>query len=170
MLYTKEISIGIDGVKCVEEVGELIKLVDRLTICSGLTPRGSEHAVCLGYLPENGDFTGKGRTVSRWCSECEAARKRQRDRERKRKVTSKPKHVLKINKRKNKRLIMQIHDVKSKMLDLQRKCADASPQGVEESIKMLPSIQQDAVRTCFAASRVKGTKGRRYPLNFIYDV
>lgn len=59
--------------------------------------------------------------------------------------------------------------VKSRVLDLQKKCADASLQAVEERIKMLPSIQQDAVRTCFAASRVKGTKGRRYPLNFIYE-
>lgn len=67
--------------------------------------------MCLGHLPESSlESTVKRVNVSSWCSECETARKRLRDRERKRKVPTKSKTIaaLKISRRKNKRLVMQV--------------------------------------------------------------
>lgn len=52
---------------------------------------------------------------------------------------------------------------------MKEECANVKKSVLEETIANLPAEQQQAVRTCFSASRAKSKKGIRYSLEWIYQ-
>lgn len=59
--------------------------------------------------------------------------------------------------------------LKQKVNLLRQECSKASDVAIEKAIVKLPETQKEAVRSCFAASKVKSPKGNRYNLNWIYE-
>lgn len=59
--------------------------------------------------------------------------------------------------------------LKEKVGLLKQKCATVSAVVIENEIIMLPESQQEAVRACFAAAKLKDPKGNRYSINWIYE-
>lgn len=55
------------------------------------------------------------------------------------------------------------------MADLRRECLRIERETLEKSISTLPETQKQAVRTCFEAAKLKNSKGRRYPIDWIYE-
>lgn len=48
-------------------------------------------------------------------------------------------------------------------------CASTNEEILIKTIQKLPKNQQEAVKTCFDASKVVSSNGRRYTLNWIYE-
>jgi hypothetical protein len=48
-------------------------------------------------------------------------------------------------------------------------CASTNEEILIKTIQKLPKNQQEAVKTCFDASKVASSNGRRYTLNWIYE-
>lgn len=59
--------------------------------------------------------------------------------------------------------------MKEKVDLLKQKYANASSAIIENEIVRLPESQQEAVRACFAAAKLKDPKGNRYSINWIYE-
>ncbi|KAK3907354.1 DNA transposase [Frankliniella fusca] len=49
------------------------------------------------------------------------------------------------------------------------KCSAKSKEVIDEAIKNLPPVQQEAVRVCFEAARRKTPCGRRYTIQWVYE-
>ncbi|KAK0160305.1 hypothetical protein PV328_007733 [Microctonus aethiopoides] len=72
----------------------------------------------------------------------------------------------------NKRLKLELNDNKTlkEAIDVEReKCASASESVIEKEILSLPPIQQESVRACFAAAKLKNSKSRRYTIEWVYE-
>lgn len=59
--------------------------------------------------------------------------------------------------------------LKEKVGLLKQKCATASATVIENEIVKRVESQQEAVRACFAAAKLKDPKGNRYSINWIYE-
>ncbi|KAK0079054.1 hypothetical protein PV326_008956 [Microctonus aethiopoides] len=73
----------------------------------------------------------------------------------------------------NKRLKLELNDNKTlkEAIDVEReKCASASESVIEKEILSLPPIQQESVRACFAAAKLKNSKSRRYTIEWPFEV
>lgn len=47
-------------------------------------------------------------------------------------------------------------------------CSKFADEVLEEAIAGLSQAQQDMVKTCFSAARIRNLKGRRYPVTWLY--
>lgn len=63
----------------------------------------------------------------------------------------------------------QITKLVTKVEQCKKKCALMTSESLEQIISELPGSQQEAIRMCFAASKVANTKNRRYTLAWIYE-
>lgn len=59
--------------------------------------------------------------------------------------------------------------MKSKILKTMQLCARKSEEKLEHEIANLPESQRESVKMILQASKVKGPKGLRYPLRWIYE-
>lgn len=50
-----------------------------------------------------------------------------------------------------------------------KRCSELGSESLEHTISELPNAQQEAVRMCFAASKVTNPKNQRYTLAWIYE-
>ena len=55
------------------------------------------------------------------------------------------------------------------MMHMKNKCAQMNEAKMEEKICELPPEQQEAVRACFEAAKVKSPRGKRYDIRWVYE-
>lgn len=53
--------------------------------------------------------------------------------------------------------------------DIIKKYGELNEQDFMKNVNLLPTNMQEQVKTCFAAAKVKGKKGRRYSTEWIYE-
>lgn len=64
---------------------------------------------------------------------------------------------------------MQVNKQRGNILRLRNDCARMKEDIIEKKISSLPEEQQQAVRSCFAAAKLKNPKGRRYDVRCVYE-
>lgn len=55
------------------------------------------------------------------------------------------------------------------MESAKKKCAAVREDVLTKAISALPEEQQEALKACLAAAKVKSARGRRYTLNWVYE-
>lgn len=159
----KEIKIDILSFK---DVVDNLLILERIKICPGINNCIRSES-CTGYY----DFKSR----SERCFSCRVERRKMLDRElsKKRRAEIKAKKHKCNEKRslKNKicRLTTKVENQRENILRLKKNCANMKEEIFETNISSLPKEQQQAVRSCFAAAKLKNNKGRRYEMSWIYE-
>ncbi|KAK0156907.1 hypothetical protein PV327_011539, partial [Microctonus hyperodae] len=72
----------------------------------------------------------------------------------------------------NKKLKLELNanlTSKQAMEKEKEKCTSASKTIIDREILSLPPIQQESVRACFAAAKLKNSRQRRYSIEWVYE-
>lgn len=65
--------------------------------------------------------------------------------------------------------LMQVEKQRENILRLKSNCARTKDDIFEKKIDSLPGEQQQAIRSCFAAAKLKSPRGRRYDMRWVYE-
>ncbi|KAJ8911512.1 hypothetical protein NQ315_012483 [Exocentrus adspersus] len=148
----------------VDAVIKLLEKVNRLRICDGLLLQ-ARSSTCIGYLPPR-----EPRKCGRQNKKCKFCTSRLK----KASVLASNKHLklgakFRAIKEKHNRLRVKVSKLSQEMQLSKFKCAIVEKEVLEKAITDMPPSQQEVVRTCFAAAKVRNPKGRRYTMAWIYD-
>nr|XP_054919809.1 uncharacterized protein LOC126516502 [Dermacentor andersoni] len=166
------------------EAEDVLRATDSMSVCTGVmrledyeeryfTKNLKSHVVtleqmyfssnCLGQVAERGTQCVSCRYLKR-ALQIRRARVKRTDKKSGRSVVLK----LRAAARRNKRLVVRLGDVKNELAKMRGKNAAIQAEALEAQISKLPPRQQEAVRQCFAASKVK-PNGLRYTKMWVLD-
>ncbi|XP_057320147.1 uncharacterized protein LOC130664276 [Microplitis mediator] len=150
----------------IKEFWKFLEILEISQICSGsgFDDQKSSEA-CTFFLTVDEQYK-KQAGIYR-CGECRQLRKKLRNQLYRPKIDAddqNKKLKLELNnvKKKCTRLINKSVRLKETIEEEKKKCANASESAVENEILLMPPIQQETVRACFAAAKVKNSKQRRH--------
>ncbi|XP_043268194.1 uncharacterized protein [Venturia canescens] len=160
-----------DTVKSTAEILSYMKTMENLTVCKGTDIENERRdRLCTGVLDDTESY--KNVVQRPRCVRCRRLRKKLLKRKKKidlKKKYEESKKAAQLERRKNLRLLQKMRVMKANIDRLQAECAAVNSSILEEKISIFPDAQQEAIRACFEASKIKSSYRRRYTVKWIYE-